>query len=195
MTESHAAHRGRPRDQRTHEAILEATRSLLLERGYPALTIDAVARRAGAAKTSIYRRWPNKGALVLAAAADNMRIGTVPDTGSTRGDLEAAVRQLAVAFSDRIVGIVMLAVIANLDDDPTLSQRFRTETVGPWRESAEAAIRRGIERGDLPGDTDVTFLLDVMVGTVFQRTVIIPYPTTAGMERSITDLFLAPSLR
>lgn len=190
MTEPEVRHPGRPRDERTHEAILAATRSLLLERGYASLTIDAVARRAGTAKTSIYRRWPNRGALVLAAAADNVRIGIVPDTGSTRGDLEAAVRQLATTFSDRIVGIVMLAVIANLDDDPTLSQRFRMETVGPWRASAEAAIRRGIERGDLPADTDVTFTLDVIVGTVFQRTVIIPYPATAGMDRSLASLLL-----
>lgn len=192
MTEPEARLRGRPRDAHTHEAILEATRSLLLERGYHALTIDAVARRAGTAKTSIYRRWPSRGALVLAAAADNVRIGTVPDTGSTRGDLEAAVRQLVNVFSDRITAIVMLAVIAGLDDDPTLSRQFRQETVGPWRESAAAAIQRGIDRGDLPAETDVTFALDVIVGTVFQRTVIIPYPSTAGIERTITALFLGP---
>lgn len=190
MTETPRRRPGRPRDQRTHEAILVATRGLLLERGYPGLTIDAVASRARTAKTTIYRRWATKGALVLAATADQLAIGIVPDTGSTRGDLEIAVRQLIRTFSDRLAAIVMLAVIGKLDDDPALALRFRNEFVYPWRSSAAAAIQRGVERGDLPPDTDVAFVLDVIVGTVFQRTVVNAAQATDRLDEAIVQLAL-----
>ena len=106
MTDRQPSRRGRPRDKRTHDAVLAATRAILLEHGYPALTIEAVAARAETARTTVYRSWPTKGELVLDAAGDDIAIGVVPDTGSTRGDLEIAVRQLTEAFSRRIVGFV-----------------------------------------------------------------------------------------
>lgn len=189
MIEKTGSRRGRPRDERAHEAILEATRELLLERGYPALTIDAVAARARTAKTTIYRRWTSKGELVLEAAAARLEIGVVPDTGSTRGDLAVAVRQLITTFSDPLVSIVMLAVIADLDDEPTLGRRFRDEIVFPWRSSAANALERARDRGDLPLGSEIAFLLDVIVGTVFQRTVIFPQPTD-GLEPAIVRLVL-----
>lgn len=190
MTEIEPSRRGRPRNQRAHEAILEATRLLLLEKGYPALTIDAVAARAGTAKTTVYRRWATKGALVLEAAADHLEIGIVPDSGSTLTDLEEALRQLIVTFSDRLAAIVMLAVIANLDDDPSMARTFRSEIVYPWRSSAAAALERGVARGDLPPEADVPFLLDVIVGTVFQRAVINAAADTDGLGQALVGLVL-----
>jgi AcrR family transcriptional regulator len=191
MTEIGQSGRGRPRSRRAHEAILEATRSLLLENGYPALTIEAVAARAGTAKTTVYRRWSTKGALVLEATAEHLAIGIVPDSGSTRTDLEVAVRQMAETFSDRLAAIVMLAVIANLDEDPFMARTFRTEIVYPWRTSAAAALERGVARGDLPPDADIPFLLDVIVGTVFQRAVINARSEMDGLDEAILDLVLA----
>jgi AcrR family transcriptional regulator len=191
MTAIEPSRRGRPRSQRTHEAILEATRSLLLEKGYPALTIDAVAARAGTARTTVYRRWATKGALVLEATAEHLAIGIVPDAGSTRTDLGVALRQLTATFSDRLAAIVMLAVIANLDEDPVMARTFRTEIVYPWRTSAAAALERGVGRGDLPPDADIPFLLDVIVGTVFQRAVINAQSETDGLDEAILDLVLA----
>lgn len=190
MTVINPSRRGRPRDQRAHEAILEATRSLLLEKGYPALTIDAVAARAGTAKTTIYRRWPAKGALVLEATSEHLAIGVVPDTGSTRGDLEVALRQLTTTFSDRLAAIVMLAVIANLDEDPSMARTFRDEIVNPWRTSAAGALERGVRRGDLSPDADLLFLLDMIVGTVFQRAVILGGADADGLEEAILGLVL-----
>ena len=99
-------------------------------------------------------------------------------------------RQLTETFSRRIVAIVMLAVIANLDDDPSMARTFRDKTVYPWRSSAAAALERGVARGDLPADTDVQFLLDVIVGTVFQRIVINAIPATDGLPPAIVDLVL-----
>ena len=186
------AKRGRRRDPGAQDAILEATRGSLLEVGYPGLTIESVARRAGVGKSTIYRWWPTKGALVLEATSEHLEIGVVPDTGDTRGDLLIAARQLIDTFSDRLASIVIFAVIAHLEDDPSLAATFRDTWVYPWRRSAAEAIERGIARGDLPADTDPDLYLDVLVGTVFQRTLVVAAPTTAGLDEALVGMILAP---
>ena len=117
MTNTPDRRPGRPRDQNTHEAILEATRQLLLESGYHRLTFEAVASAADTSRSTVYRWWPTRGALVLEAASEHLNIGRVPDTGNSRNDLLVAIRQLINTFSDQLAGIVILAAIANLDDD------------------------------------------------------------------------------
>ncbi len=180
--------RGRPRSPDTQRSILLATRDLLLEVGYHGLTIEGAATRAGAGKATIYRWWGTKGDLVLEAAADHLAIGVVPDTGDTRRDLLVAADQLIETFSDPLAGIVIFAAIAKLDDGPTMASTFREQWVYPWRQSAGEAIQRGIDRGDLSPNTDISFILDVIVGTVFQRTLVGVRPFTEGLAVSIIDL-------
>jgi AcrR family transcriptional regulator len=182
--------RGRPRDPRIQEGILEATRDALLEVGYHRLTIEGVAARAGAGKATIYRWWPTKGDLVLEATADHLAIGVAPDSGETRRDLLVAAEQLITTFSDPLAGIVIFVAVASLDDDPNVALTFRTKWVMPWRQSAAEAIQRGVDRGDLPADTDVAFALDLMVGTVFQRTLVVAQPMTDGLAESLVDLLI-----
>ena len=184
--------RGRPRDPEAQGAILEATRQLLLEAGYPGLTIEAVARRAGVGKSTIYRWWDTKGALVLEATADHLAIGVVPDTGETREDLLVATRQLIDTFTDRFASIVIFAVIAHLEDDPHMALTFRDTWVYPWRRSAAEAIDRGIARGDLPADADPDLYLDVLVGSVFQRTLVLAVPATEGLAEALVGMILGP---
>lgn len=184
------ASRGRHRDPEAQRAILQATRDLLLEVGYPGLTIEAVARRAGVGKSTIYRWWATKGVLVLEATSEHLEIGVVPDSGDTRQDLLVAARQLIDTFSDRLASIVIFAVIAHLEDDPSMAVAFRDTWVYPWRTSAAAAIERGIARGDLPAGTDPGLYLDMLVGTVFQRTLVIAHPDTQGLAEALVDVIL-----
>jgi AcrR family transcriptional regulator len=194
MTNTADRRPGRPRDQNTHEAILEATRQLLLESGYPRLTFEAVASAADTSRSTLYRWWPTRGALVLEAAAEHLNIGRVPDTGNSREDLRVAIRQLINTFSDRLAGIVILAAIANLDDDTKMATTFRDTSVYPWRTTAADAIRRAIERGDIPSNTDIQFILNVIVGTVFQCTITLAKPITEGLEEALLNLaFLSRS--
>lgn len=190
MRNGSTSKRGRPRDPNTQQSILQATRELLLDVGYTRLTIEGVAARAGAGKPTIYRWWPTKGALVLEAVSDHLAIGVVPDTGDTRRDLLIGVEQLTKTFSDRLAGIVILAVIANLDDDLNMARTFRDTWVYPWRQSAADAIQRGVDRGDLPPGSDTQFTLDVIVGTVFQRTLTLAQPMTEGLAQNIIDLIV-----
>jgi AcrR family transcriptional regulator len=183
--------RGRPRSRQSQRAILAAALESLDEVGYQRLTIQGVARRAGVSKATIYRWWPSKSELVLDAAADHLAIGLVPDSGSTRADLRAAGDQLVATFSDRIAAIVILAAIARVDDDPEMAAEFRRRSVLPWRTSAAAALERGVARGDLRSDLDVALALDILVGTVFQRTLVVATPMTEGLAESRVDVLLA----
>ncbi|MDH3299317.1 MAG: TetR/AcrR family transcriptional regulator [Acidimicrobiia bacterium] len=193
MTEPARRTPGRPRDVDTHEAVLEATRAILLEQGYHRLTFGAVADAAGTTRSTLYRWWPTLGALVLEAAADNIDIGEVPDSGDSRTDVECAVRQLIRTFSDPLAKIVIMAAIANLDGDMDMATRFREEAVYPWRSTAAAAIERARDRGDLSPGSDPTFLLNVIVGTVFQCTVVPAKPMLDGLEGGLLDLILPPA--
>jgi hypothetical protein len=95
---------------------------------------------------------------------------------------------VSTAFSDQLAGIVIMAAIANLDDDMQMAATFRETAVYPWRVTAAAAIERAVERGDLPPDTDVLFTLNVIVGTVFQCTITPAAPMTAGLEEGSLEL-------
>ena len=183
--------RGRPRDEQAQQSILQTTRDLLLDGGYTALSIEGVARSAGVAKTTIYRWWSSKARLVIEASADNIDIGIVPNTGESRQDLLIAAQQLIATFSDPITRVVMTSVIAELGEDPWLAMTFRDRYVYPWRESAAQAFARAQERGDLPSDADLSLLLDILVGTVFQRTVTSGALNVTGLDESLIDLILA----
>ncbi len=180
--------RGRPRDARSHAAILKATLNLLNELGYQRLTMEGVAKRAGVGKATLYRWWSSKLDLLLEAAAPHLEIGLVPDTGSTRRDLTAGVEQAIATYSDPIAAHVIFVVIADLEEDPRFKETFRGTWVYPWRASMASAMERGIARGDLPANLDVQFAIDLLVGTIFQRVLIIHEPMTEGLAQRLVDL-------
>lgn len=185
-----APRRGRPRSTKTLEAVLAATRELLLEVGYQRLTIEGVASRAGASKATVYRWWPTKGVLVLDAAAKEIAIGPVPDTGVTKDDLRNAIDQLIETFSRPLASIVIFAAITTVEADPEMAAVFRDKYVYPWRMTAAQAIERGIARGDMASD-DTQFALDVVVGTVFQRTLVMKEPMAEGLADRLLALLLS----
>jgi hypothetical protein len=96
--------RGRPRREGADEEILDVARAMLLEGGYRALTIDAVAERAGVAKTTVYRRWPSKGALIAALIPPP---GTDANAGEVLHDVQNLLAPLADASDDaEVLGVI-----------------------------------------------------------------------------------------
>jgi AcrR family transcriptional regulator len=185
---------GRPRSERSKIAIFAAVRDLLLADGYANLTMEAVARRAGVSKATIYRWWKTKGELVLEAAKQEIAIGTVPDTGDSRADMDAAIGQLIDTFTRPLASIVIFAAIATGASDPKMAQIFRDRYVYPWRLSAFEALERARARGDVTAE-DLHFLLDVIVGTVFQRTLVMKEPMVEGLKENLLGLILGPGTR
>src|SRR5437764_6171627 len=111
--------RGRPRSRQAHQAILDAAAALLPERGLAAVSMDAVAERAGVSKATIYRWWPTKEALALDALyTEWSAIRPFPrDTGSLRGDLLSLLRPWAKLAGGRPYGRVITALLTEAQSD------------------------------------------------------------------------------
>src|SRR6202008_1655848 len=116
---------GRPRGEQAHQAILRSTLRILGQSGFSELTIEDVADRAGVGKATVYRWWPNKGALVADAFASNTpRKLRFPDTGSVFSDMSRQMRQLVKVFrSPR--GRIVSAILAAGQSDKDLIAAFR----------------------------------------------------------------------
>ncbi len=181
--------RGRPRSPKSREAILHAVRQRLLADGYLRLTMEAVAADAGVSKATIYRWWKTKGELVLEAAESEISIGRVPHTKDPHADVAAAIDQLVDTFSRPLASIVIFAAITTGGNDPVMAQVFRDRYVYPWRVSAAKALARALPEDEAEA-YNVQFLLDVVVGTVFQRTLVLKEPNTSGLKCKLMALVM-----
>ncbi|HVW45120.1 MAG TPA: TetR/AcrR family transcriptional regulator [Amycolatopsis sp.] len=163
--------RGRPRSEKARKAILDAAAELLLARGLSAVSMDAVASRAGVSKATIYRWWPTKETLALdalytewAAARPYPR-----DTGTLRGDLLSLLRPWARLAGSRPYGRVIAALLTEAQTDPVFAAEYRHRLLEPRRDQARAVFRRAIERGEIPARTKVDVALDLLYGPLYHR--------------------------
>jgi AcrR family transcriptional regulator len=163
---------GRPRSERAHREILDATRHLIIEVGFAALRLEHVAARAGVGKTTIYRHWPSKEVLVLELllelAAPFLEI---PDLGDTRRELRAAVGNAVRGLTTSEFGAVMRALLGQLATNPALGQPFRNTVVQARRREIAGVVRRGVKRGDLRPGTDPQIATELLIGPVYYRLV------------------------
>lgn len=160
--------RGRPRDTQLDAAILDAVSGLLNEVGYVNLAVEQVAKRAGASKAAIYRRWPGRQYLVLAEL--QRRLGQLPDvdTGCTICDLNESLGLFADAY--RCMGTDLFApLLSECSDDPALKKTFMVTLFDPPREVVSATLRRAVDRGDLRRDIDLSFTVDALASFVYYR--------------------------
>src|SRR5947209_931086 len=145
---------GRPRSETARLAILETTLKLLGEYGFADLTIEEVANRAAVGKATVYRWWPNKGALIADAfASSTTRHLRFPDTGSVYTDMSRQMRQLVKVFRSRR-GRIVSAILAAGQSDNDLIAAFRDRFLWPRRQEAYATLRRAILRGELRKEID-----------------------------------------
>ena len=184
--------RGRPRSEKARKAILEAAAELLLARGLGAVSMDAVAERAGVSKATIYRWWPSKEMLALDALLD-WAAASAPtrDTGSLRGDLLALVRPFVREIRRRPFGRVIAALVTEAQSDPQFAEAYRTHFVEPRREAMRAAFARAAQRGEVPADLDVEVAVDLIYGPLYHRLLHGHAPLTARFADQVVDLALA----
>ena len=163
-------HRGRPRSDRVHRAILDAARELLIRDGYTRLRLEHVAAHAGVGKATIYRRWPSKEALAQALLADLAAPHiAIEETGDTRGEMLAAVMNPLMAVTESAFGPVIRALLSQIATNPALGDPFRATVVQARREEIARMIARGVERGDLCPDADAEIATELLVGPVYFR--------------------------
>jgi AcrR family transcriptional regulator len=163
---------GRPRNGRYDDVILDATMAILLEDGYQGLTIDGVAARAKVGRPTIYRRWPSKAALVVAALARSTGLTPAPDTGSLRADLLAVQQHQVRLMNSEGFRHITPGLTADLAADPDLARVYLDEYIAPRRRSGWDALDRGIARGELPPGIDHAFISDLLTGPLFYRALV-----------------------
>lgn len=181
---------GRPRDAARDRAILSATLELLAEAGYPALRIDEVARRAGVAKTTIYRRWPSKGEMVLDAIAAQLGDRSIEETGDPLHDLRRLLEVTYEGLAETVAGRALPAVTAEIMGDPRLAEEYRRRFVHPLRERARTLIGQAIDQGLLRSGIDPDMLMDVVVGPSLYRPIALGAPAPAAAASAVFDLVI-----
>src|ERR1700677_123606 len=186
------AQRGRPRSQEADRAILTAAAELLADRGLAALSIEEGAARAGGGQTTIYRRWPSKGLLALDAFVTSFREEQpLPDTGTLRGDLLAALHAWVRAVTQTPMGPVLTGLIAEAQHDPELRGAWRDREIEPLRTQHRIMLDRAIGRGEIPGSVDKDVVLDLFFGAAEHRLLLGHLPMTDAFIDAVVDVILA----
>lgn len=179
---------GRPRDPQIGAAVLEATLAVLEESGYVRLTLEEIARRADTTKPAIYRRWPSRPHLVLAALASRLGAACPPDTGCTLCDLNEGINVFIAAFQ-QIRPDVLGPLFADCVTDTGLREAFMATLFDPPRAAVATMLDRAAARGDIRPDADRCLILDILGSLVHYRALFGHAPTTdAEVERAVEAL-------
>ena len=163
---------GRPRSLQSEEAILEATGKLLSTEGYLGLTVGKVAARARVSKSTIYRRWPTKEHLVM-AAFERWPTLVPRDRGDLLSDLLDLYQQYLRSHYGTPTGAIFPALVAERVRNPELGVLFDSlmrRRLDPTR----VVVRRAIERGELPADTDLELAVEVITAAAVMRVYFLP---------------------
>ena len=193
----HATRAGRPRSERTRNALLEAAADLLERDGWRGLSMDAIAARAGASKATIYRWWPSKAALVMDAYLE----GTGPriafhQGGSTWAELRRQLRAVIRAMHQSPAGRTLAVLVAESQHDPQLAAALRERFIAVRRQDARQALEEGRRRGELRADLDADVVIDAVYGALYYRLLVSHEPTTPAYADALLDqLFPALSGR
>jgi AcrR family transcriptional regulator len=165
---------------------------MLEERGFVDLTIDEVAQRARVSKATIYRRWPTKGTLVFEAfSADFLARQLLPDTGSLRGDLLAALRAWIRTVKGTVKGRTLVGLIAEVQRDPELAEIWRDRFVTPVRAQHRIMFDRALERGEVSADADPEVVLDLLFGPAYHRLLQSHLPLSDRFAQTVVDTVVA----
>ncbi|EIV94611.1 TetR/AcrR family transcriptional regulator [Frankia sp. QA3] len=151
-------------------AVLAAAMAELAEVGYSALTMDGVAQRAGVHKTTVYRRWPDRDALLVDALTDHAATQTpIPDTGTLESDLRELARSIVALLisspADRAWIAAMSSDAARLPEMAAVKRRFYADRF----RRAEPVVDRAVARGELPADVDPPELLKTLIAPIYLR--------------------------
>ena len=186
---------GRPRDGNVERRILVATIAVLTDRGYEGLTFEEVARRSGAAKATLYRRWKSKREMVIAALKAGPARRDEPheiDTGSLRGDLQALCRRLDQTMRSTDGHTAMLLLQAGLED-PDLCEAIETSMGPTGARLPRNVIDAAVGRGELPAAVD-PFPYEEVVGAALLIRRLNGLLVDDDYLAALVDIVLVPAL-
>lgn len=173
--------------------LLAVTLQLLQEHGYDGLTVDAVASAARASKATVYRRWPSKAELVLAAFNEGVRqVAVPPNTGTLRGDLlqvgEICGQQVHQHAS------TIRAVLVEASRHPELNDALQHQFIDQRKALIQHILRQAVERGEIADAAITDELWDLLPGYLIFRSIIPSSPPTRRTVQALVDNFIIPGL-
>ncbi|MFC7624294.1 TetR/AcrR family transcriptional regulator [Microlunatus sp. GCM10028923] len=191
MAESSRGSRPGGRSARVQNAVFEATLAEFVECGYTALTIERIAARAGVHKTTVYRRWTDRDALLAAAVRDLAQI-PVPalDTGSLRSDLQAYAHGIVEVLTGPAGGVARTAMSSDAIRVPEIAQ-IKQLLISTRRPISTKIVARAVDRGELAADTDPHALIDFLVAPLYFRLLISEEPLDGELADQVSIATLA----
>ena len=175
--------RGRPRSPKIHAAILEACLNELGEKGLEGLTLEAVARRAGVGRPTLYRRWSSKEQLVAEAVNRTVSPITFPDTGEIWRDLESLAAQTARLLRTPVDRRLLALNITGSGEGSPLRRAFWSEYRLPRRAAMRRMLRRAQRRGELGSNLNLDLAIDSIAGGWMYM--LLAYQHTQSLQRLV----------
>jgi AcrR family transcriptional regulator len=188
-----ASRPGRPRSAEVDRAITTATLDLLVDEGYSALTVEAVAARAGVGKTTVYRRWPSKELLVADALSTvNDDLPPMPEQGSVRDRIIAVLEHIRLRGPETFSGRVLPRMVAYARSHPELYALYTERVMEPRRERFRGLLREGVASGELRADLDIDVATTCFVAPMIYTSVVLCSGAQApeGLSQKVVDLVL-----
>jgi AcrR family transcriptional regulator len=173
--------------------LLAVTLQLLQEHGYDRLTVDAVAATARASKATVYRRWPSKAELVLAAFIEGVRqVAVPPDTGTLRGDL-LRVGELVCQQAQQHASTIR-AVLVEVSRNPALNEVMQHQFLDQRKALIDHVLQHAVDRGEIDEATVNDELWDLLPNYLIFRSIIPGRPPTRHSVQALVDEVIIPSL-
>ncbi|BAC88612.1 TetR/AcrR family transcriptional regulator [Gloeobacter violaceus] len=188
---------GRPRSSRADQAILGAAAELLAEVGYQAMSIEAVALRAGVSKPTIYRRYASKEELVADAIETLRQEVAIPDTGSLQTDIDSLLAEAIQMVQTPLARQTMAMIISSATSSPQFARIYATKYLMPRREAFGAILERAKARNEIRAATDNDLFFDFVSGIMFHALIFEPTaePYEAYIRRAVRFLLGGAAVR
>jgi AcrR family transcriptional regulator len=181
---------GRPRSERAEQAIIDATLEAIGDCGVDGVRCEDVAARAGVGKATLYRRWPGKEELLIAAFASLKTPLPEPRGESVREDLIAMLEAMAADANDPRYARQFALLHGEGERYPRLVRRYREQVVEPRRDLIRSVLRRGVASGELRPGTDVEVAMLLLTGAVMARGKHDATPAEPGFASRVVDELL-----
>jgi len=174
MSDTNKKPPGRPRSAQSHQAILQAALELLAEVGFAAMSMDAIAARAGVGKTTIYRRYASKEELVADAIESIREEIVIPDTGNLQSDIDTLIQNAAQITLNPIGRQTVAMIISSASSNPQFAQIYWTKYLQPRRKAFAVVLERAKAREEIQADLDSDLIFDTMSGIMLYALIFQP---------------------
>jgi AcrR family transcriptional regulator len=191
MTDTTKKSPGRPRSTQSHQAMLQATLELLAEVGFDAMSIDAIAVRAGVGKPTIYRRYSGKEELVADAIESIRQDIVIPDTGHLWSDIDVLIENAAKITLSPLGRQTVAMIISSASGNSQFAQIYWTKYLQPRRQAFAVVLERAKARNELQAELDPGLVFDAMSGIMLYALIFQPTPESwEAYVRRALNLFL-----